>query len=78
MGQDAETDVASARRRDGLGPDLDLMIDAGLVYDAKTAIQRARLSSPTTRLVRGAPPPRRLRGLRQALRRLRLPIAAGE
>lgn len=43
MGQDAETDVALVREaRAGLGPDLDLMIDAGLVYDAKTAIQRAR------------------------------------
>ncbi len=43
MGQDARTDVALVREaRNGLGPDLDLMIDAGLVYDAKTAIQRAR------------------------------------
>lgn len=43
MGQDAKTDVALIREaRNGLGPDLDLMIDAGLVYDAKTAIQRAR------------------------------------
>jgi L-alanine-DL-glutamate epimerase-like enolase superfamily enzyme len=43
MGQDAKTDIALVREaRDGLGPDLDLMIDAGLVYDAKTAIQRAR------------------------------------
>jgi L-alanine-DL-glutamate epimerase-like enolase superfamily enzyme len=43
MGQDAETDVALVREaRAGLGPDVDLMIDAGLVYDAKTAIQRAR------------------------------------
>jgi L-rhamnonate dehydratase len=43
MGQDAKTDVALVREaRAGLGPDLDLMIDAGLVYDAKTAIQRAR------------------------------------
>ena len=43
MGKDAETDVALVREaRAGLGPDLDLMIDAGLVYDAKTAIQRAR------------------------------------
>ena len=31
-----------ARHAPGLGPKLDLMIDAGLVYDAKTAIQRAR------------------------------------
>jgi L-rhamnonate dehydratase len=43
MGKDAKTDVALVREaRRGLGPDLDLMIDAGLVYDAKTAIQRAR------------------------------------
>lgn len=43
MGQDAKTDVALVREaRKGLGPDRDLMIDAGLVYDAKTAIQRAK------------------------------------
>jgi L-rhamnonate dehydratase len=43
MGKDAKTDVALVREaRAGLGPDADLMIDAGLVYDAKTAIQRAR------------------------------------
>ncbi|HZW30534.1 MAG TPA: mandelate racemase/muconate lactonizing enzyme family protein [Isosphaeraceae bacterium] len=47
MGQDAETDVALVREaRAGLGPDLDLMIDAGLVYDAKTAIQRAKAFEP--------------------------------
>jgi L-rhamnonate dehydratase len=43
MGQDRDTDVALVREaRAGLGPKIDLMIDAGLVYDAKTAIQRAR------------------------------------
>jgi L-alanine-DL-glutamate epimerase-like enolase superfamily enzyme len=43
MGQDAETDVALVRHaREGLGPKVDLMIDAGLAWDAKTAIQRAR------------------------------------
>lgn len=43
MGQDFATDVALVREaRAGLGPDRDLMIDAGLVFDAKTAIQRAR------------------------------------
>jgi L-alanine-DL-glutamate epimerase-like enolase superfamily enzyme len=43
MGKDARTDVALVREaRAGLGSDIDLMIDAGLVYDAKTAIQRAR------------------------------------
>jgi L-alanine-DL-glutamate epimerase-like enolase superfamily enzyme len=43
MGKDPRTDIALVREaRRGLGPDRDLMIDAGLVYDAKTAIQRAR------------------------------------
>ncbi|HWE39824.1 MAG TPA: mandelate racemase/muconate lactonizing enzyme family protein [Isosphaeraceae bacterium] len=47
MGQDAATDVALVREaRAGLGDDVDLMIDAGLVYDAKTAIQRARAFEP--------------------------------
>ncbi len=43
MGQNRETDIALVREaRRGLGPEPDLMIDAGLCYDAKTAIQRAR------------------------------------
>jgi L-alanine-DL-glutamate epimerase-like enolase superfamily enzyme len=43
MGRDAETDVALVRQgRKGLGDDADLLIDAGLVWDAKTAIQRAQ------------------------------------
>jgi L-alanine-DL-glutamate epimerase-like enolase superfamily enzyme len=43
MGRDAATDVALVREgRRGLGDDADLLIDAGLVWDAKTAIQRAR------------------------------------
>ena len=43
MGQNEKTDIALVREaRRGLGDDADLMIDAGLVWDAKTAIQRAR------------------------------------
>jgi L-alanine-DL-glutamate epimerase-like enolase superfamily enzyme len=43
MGQDEKTDIALVREgRQGLGDDADLCIDAGLVWDAKTAIQRAR------------------------------------
>ncbi|QDV34656.1 mandelate racemase/muconate lactonizing enzyme family protein [Tautonia plasticadhaerens] len=43
MGRDEETDIALVREaRAGLGDGPDLMIDAGLCYDAKTAIQRAR------------------------------------
>lgn len=46
MGKDEKTDIALVREaRRGLGDDNDLMIDAGLVWDAKTAIQRARAFS---------------------------------
>jgi len=46
MGQNEKTDIALVREaRRGLGDDADLMIDAGLVWDAKTAIQRARAFS---------------------------------
>jgi len=42
MGRDEKTDIALVREaRRGLGDDADLMIDAGLVWDAKTALQRA-------------------------------------
>jgi L-alanine-DL-glutamate epimerase-like enolase superfamily enzyme len=47
MGRDAATDVALVREaRAGLGPGRDLLIDAGLAYDAKTAIRRARAFEP--------------------------------
>ena len=43
MGRDAQTDIALVcQGRKGLGDDADLLIDAGLVWDAKTALQRAR------------------------------------
>ena len=46
MGQDEGTDLALVREaRKGLGDAPDLMIDAGLVWDAKTALQRARAFS---------------------------------
>jgi L-rhamnonate dehydratase len=46
MGQDEKTDIALVREaRKGVGPDADVMIDAGLVWDAKTAIQRAHAFS---------------------------------
>ena len=42
MGQDRKTDIALvANAREGLGEGVDLMVDAGLVWDARTAIQRA-------------------------------------
>jgi L-alanine-DL-glutamate epimerase-like enolase superfamily enzyme len=43
MGQDEKVDIALVREaRKGLGEEPDLMIDAGLVWDAKTALQRAK------------------------------------
>jgi L-rhamnonate dehydratase len=43
MGQDERTDRALVTQaRKGLGDDVDLLIDAGLAWDAKTAIQRVR------------------------------------
>ncbi len=46
MGQDEKTDIALVREgRKGLGDDADLLIDAGLVWDSKTALQRARAFS---------------------------------
>ena len=46
MGEDEKTDIALVREaRKGLGDDIDLLVDAGLVWDAKTAIRRARAFS---------------------------------
>src|SRR5207245_10726645 len=46
MGQDEKTDIALVREgRKGLGDEADLLIDAGLVWDSKTALQRARAFS---------------------------------
>ncbi len=46
MGQDENTDIALVREaRRGLGGGADLLIDAGLAWDAKTALQRARAFS---------------------------------
>ena len=46
LGKDASVDVKLvAKARHGLGDDVDLLVDAGLAWDAKTAIQRARAFS---------------------------------
>ena len=47
FGRDPETDLAHATAaREALGPELDLMLDAGHAWDAKTALERARLLAP--------------------------------
>lgn len=43
LGKDPDTDVALVKEiRQAVGPDKDVMIDAGLVWDAKTALQMAK------------------------------------
>lgn len=43
MGQGEASDIAHVRAaRQGLGPDVELMVDAGLCWDTATAIRRAR------------------------------------
>ncbi len=43
MGKDEKTDIALVREgRKGCGDEMDLLIDAGLCWDSKTAIRRAR------------------------------------
>jgi L-alanine-DL-glutamate epimerase-like enolase superfamily enzyme len=43
MGQSEASDIAHVRAaRKGLGPDVELMVDAGLCWDTATAIRRAR------------------------------------
>src|SRR5437867_3418117 len=43
MGQGEESDIAHVRAaRQGIGPDCELMIDAGLCWDTATAIRRAK------------------------------------
>ncbi len=47
FGRDAKTDCAYLDAiRNAIGDDMDLMLDVGLVWDAKTTLQRARLFEP--------------------------------
>lgn len=47
MGQGEASDIAHVRAaRQGLGPDVELMVDAGLCWDTATAIRRARQFEP--------------------------------
>jgi L-rhamnonate dehydratase len=47
MGQGEDSDIAHVRAaRQGIGPDVELMIDAGLCWDAATAIRRAQQFEP--------------------------------
>jgi L-rhamnonate dehydratase len=80
MGQDEKTDIALVREaRAGLGDDADLMIDAGLVWDAKTAMQRARAFSGYRIFWLEEPlPPDDYEGYRKLAGSTEVRIAAGE
>ena len=80
MGEDAATDVALVREaRAGLGEDADLLIDAGLAWDVKTAIQRARAFSEFDIFWLEEPLlPDDYRGYSRLASATDIPIAAGE
>jgi L-alanine-DL-glutamate epimerase-like enolase superfamily enzyme len=80
MGRDESTDLALVREaRKGMGENADLMVDAGLVYDAKTAIRRARQFSDYHIFWLEEPlPPDDLDGYRRLSDATDVRIAAGE
>src|SRR5258708_7943714 len=80
MGRSFTNDVALVREaRAGLGTDPDLMIDAGLVFDAKTALQRARAFEPFNLFWLEEPlPPDDYEGYAKLAAASPLRIAAGE
>ena len=80
MGEDAATDVALVREaRAGMGDDGDLLIDAGLAWDTKTAIQRARAFSEFNIFWLEEPLlPDNYRGYARLASATDIPIAAGE
>jgi L-rhamnonate dehydratase len=80
MGQDAKGDVALvAKAREALGGTVDLMVDAGLAWDAKTAIQRARAFSDYEIFWLEEPlQPDDYQGYRKLAQATDLRIAAGE
>ena len=80
MGDDPEYDVAMVKTiREAVGPDIDVMIDAGLVWDAKTAIKMAnRFSEYNIYWLEEPLPPDDLDGYARLSRGTDVRIAAGE
>lgn len=80
MGPDEALDVALVTAaRAGLGPDADLMVDAGCVWDAKTAIRRARRFAEQNIFWLEEPlPPDDLEGYARLSAAVDVRIAAGE
>lgn len=80
MGRDARTDLELVRMgRKGMGEEGDLLIDAGLAWDAKTAIQRARAFEEFNLFWLEEPlRPDNYEGYRKLSQATNLRIAAGE
>jgi L-alanine-DL-glutamate epimerase-like enolase superfamily enzyme len=80
FGRDPATDVALISSiREAVGDDVDVAIDAGLAWDAKTAISRIKLLEQFRPLWVEEPlHPDDLRGYKRVAEAVDLPIAAGE
>jgi L-alanine-DL-glutamate epimerase-like enolase superfamily enzyme len=80
FGKDARTDCRYLdAMREAAGDDFDLMLDVGLVWDATTTIQRARLFEPYNLFWIEEPlPPDDLCGYRKVSRAITQRLAAGE
>jgi L-alanine-DL-glutamate epimerase-like enolase superfamily enzyme len=80
MGQDPDYDVALVRTmREAAGPHVDVLVDAGLCWDAKTAIQMARRFAEYNIFWLEEPlHPDNLEGYRRLCEATEVRIAAGE
>jgi L-rhamnonate dehydratase len=80
MGQSEESDIAQVRAaRQGVGPDVELMVDAGLCWDTATAIRRAQQLEPFQLTWLEEPlHPDNLAGYARLSARAPMRIAAGE
>ena len=80
MGQDERTDIDLIRQaRRGVGEDIDVLIDAGQVWDWKTALQRAKQFEEFSPFWIEEPlHPEDVAGYRQLTAESPIPIATGE
>lgn len=80
FGQDAKTDCQYLEAlRNAAGDDFDIMLDVGLVWDATTTIQRAKLFEPFNLYWIEEPlPPDDLRGYAKVSQHITQRLAAGE
>jgi L-alanine-DL-glutamate epimerase-like enolase superfamily enzyme len=80
MGQSEAGDIAQVRAaRQGVGPDVELMVDAGLCWDTATAIRRARQFEPFNLTWLEEPlHPDNLHGYARLVAQAPMRIAAGE